>query len=132
DNVEIEFTPAKAAAEITRRLVAKREPELADARCRFGPDPLLDERTHMFLIGKARDRVVRLRPQGRLRDPAVRVGAKERQPPAMNEVVDEGRDEDRLAGLGQAGNAEPERWRYEVGRPAGEGAQGDPCFVRQV
>ena len=65
---------------------------------RVRPEPLADQRLDMALIVEARHVVVGLRLEHRRRDAAARIGPEKRQAAAMQEIVDEGGDEDGLAG----------------------------------
>ena len=69
----------------------------------------------MRLVVEARHLVVRLRLEMAGEDAPLRIGREEGQPPARDEVPDERGDEDGLARAGEAGDAEPQRRREEIG-----------------
>ena len=47
----------------------------------------------------------------------------------MDEIVDKGGDEDGLAGAGEAGDAEAERWRDQPGGALGERGEREPRLI---
>ena len=100
---------AEAAAQEGRGFVFDHDAQLADAPRRFGPAPVgTDERRDMPFVVEARHRVVRLGLELGVRQASLRIGAEQRQPPAMNEIVHERRDEHGLAGARQARDAQPD------------------------
>ena len=83
----------------------------------------------MLLVVEARHVIVGLGLELGAAHPPAGIGLEERQPAAMDQVVDEGGDEDGLAGPRQAGHAEPERRRHDPGGAFGEGGERQPCFI---
>ena len=90
------------------------------------------------LVIEAGHAVVGLRFEIGADDPMLGVGREKRQSAAGNEIADERRDEDGLAGARQAGDAKTYRWRQiiaearlrvldEIG--VGEVSQGVPCGI---
>ena len=63
----------------------------------------------MVLVVEPRHRVIGLRLKPCARDPPARQGLENRKTAAANEAVNQGGDEDGLAGARQAGDAEPDR-----------------------
>ena len=104
-DVERERAVARAAP---RRLILDDEAKLADAAGRLRPAPLVGERAQMRLVVEARHRIVGLRLEPRARDAAARQRLEHRQAPAMQQLMHQRGDEHRLAGAGQAGDAEPD------------------------
>ena len=74
----------------------------------------------MALVVEARHGVVGLRLELGAGDAAGGIGLEERQPAAMDQIVDQRGDEDGLAGAGEAGDAEPDRRRDEACGAVGE------------
>ncbi len=73
--------------------------------------------------------VVGLRHEPGLGEPLACAGVKERQAATMHEVMDEGGDEDRLAGARKAGHAEPHVWRAASDRSIEHVVEDDPHLV---
>ena len=105
------------------------EPKLRDGARRVRPDAVLHQRRDVVLVLEARHRVVRLLFQHGARDAAGFLRLEQRQPAAMDEIVHEGRDEHRLAGPRQAGDAEPQRRRNEAGSALAQRVEGDQRLV---
>ncbi len=129
DDIEIEPAAPDGAGEKRGRFELDGQPELADLARRIGPDPLLDEGADMSLVIEAGHRVVGLRLEPRAGDAAAGIGLEQRQPAAMDEIVDERRDENGLAGAGEAGHAEAERRRPDPDRPLRQRRDGEPGLV---
>jgi len=129
DDVEVELAAAEAAVEERPGLVADGQPELADPPRRIGPDPLVDQVAHVVLVVESRHIVVGLRRQRGAGDASAGISLEQGQAAAMDQVVDEGGDEDRLAGAGKAGHTEAERRRDDAGSPFGEGHERKPRLV---
>ena len=70
----------------------------------------------MILVGEARHRVVGLRLEPGAGDASLGRGGEHRQPRAGDQVVDERGEEHRLAGAGEAGDAEPQSRRRRNNR----------------
>ena len=83
------------------------------ARVESGQTRLIDQRLDMILVLEARHRVVGLFLQEGAGDAPGFLRLEQRQPAAMDEIVDQRRDEHGLAGARQAGDAEPQRWREQ-------------------
>ncbi|MNL48973.1 hypothetical protein D3C87_1718740 [compost metagenome] len=83
----------------------------------------------MVFILKARHGVVRLRFQPGRSDTARLQRLEQRQPPAMQQVMDQRRDEHGLAGARQAGHAEPQRRIDEIGGAVRNIVEGNQRFV---
>ena len=99
------------------------------ARVEFRPVPRVDQRLDVILVLEARHRVVGLLFEEGARNASRLLRLEQRQAAAMDEIVDEGGDEDRLAGAGQPGHAEPERRREQRGGAARQRVEGDPRLV---
>ncbi len=65
-------------------------------------------------VVEARNVIVGLRVEVRRDQAPLGGGREERQPPALREIADQRRDENRLAGARQAGDAEAQRGREQV------------------
>ena len=83
----------------------------------------------MVLVLKARHGVVRLLLEEGARDASGLLRLEQRQAAAMDQIVDQRGDEHRLAGTGQAGDAEPQRWRKQPACPPRQRIQGNSRFV---
>ena len=81
-------------------LILDDETQLAHAAGRFRPAPLVEQRVQVRLVVEARHRVVGLRLEPRAGDAAGGQRLEHRQAAAVEEVVDERREEHRLAGTG--------------------------------
>ena len=93
---------------------------------------LARQRLHMRLEGEARQRVVRLRFQVAARDAPAAQRLEGGKAPALEQRADECRDEHRLAGARQAGDAEAHRRADEPLRKVGEAARGDARAIHDV
>ena len=111
------------------RFILDGEPQFGDGAGRIRPDPLVDQRRDMVLVLEARHGVVGLLFERGAGDAPRFLRLEQRQPAAMDQIVDEGRDEHRLAGPRQAGHAEPQRRRHQPGGALGERVEGDPRLV---
>ena len=83
------------------------------ARVESGQIAVVDQRRDVVLVLEARHGIVRLLLEEGARDAPGFLRLEQRQAPAMDQIVDEGGDEHRLAGAGQAGDAEPQRRREQ-------------------
>ena len=83
----------------------------------------------MGLVIEPRHIVVGLRHEPGLGQPPACPGLEERQTAAMQEVMDEGGDENGLAGAGEAGHAEPHAWRAASDRGIEHVVEDDPRLV---
>src|SRR5262249_41699541 len=83
----------------------------------------------VLLIVEARDVVIGLRRERGTADASARIGAEKGEATAMDQVVDEGGNEDRLAGASEPGDAETERWCHD---PDGPFRQRGECQARLV
>jgi hypothetical protein len=106
-----------------------RQPKFGDRACRLRPKAALHQFAHMALVIEARHGVVGLRLQKRFGYPSALLRFKQRQAAAMDEIVDEGGDEDGFSGARQARHAQPQRGRGERGQPVGKSVQRDLGFV---
>ena len=99
------------------------------ARVESGQTRSFDQRGDVVLVLEARHRIVRLLLEQGARDAAGFLRLEQRQPAAMDQIVDEGRDEHRLAGARQAGDAEPQRRRDKAGRALAQRVERDQRLV---
>ena len=83
----------------------------------------------MVLVGKARRSVVGVLGEARADQPTLGHRGEAGQAGAGQKIVDQGRDEDGLAGPRQAGDAQPKGGGNGSGCRIGEIAQGDAQFV---
>ena len=83
----------------------------------------------MGLVIEPRHIVVGLRHEPGLSQPPACPGLEERQTATMQEVVDEGGDENGLTGAGEAGHAEPHAWRAASDRSIEHVVKDDPRLV---
>lgn len=86
----------------------------------------------MVFIGKARDGVVGLWFQIGRFDAVFGNGIEEREPSAIDQILDQSGDEHALASLAEAGDAEAHRWRDEIGRSIADASNDVGAFVGEV
>ena len=86
----------------------------------------------MRLVVEARHRVVGLRLEPRAGDAAARQRLEHRQPPAMQQLMHQRGDEHRLAGAGEAGDAEPDGRIEQARAEFAQRAAGEADFFRDV
>ena len=98
-----------------RALEFDRQAQLRDAPGRLRPAAIGPaEARQMVLVGETRHRVVGLRLEPRPRDPPLCRCGEHRQPRAGDQVADERREEHRLAGARQAGDAQAKAAAGEI------------------
>ena len=85
----------------------------------------------MVLIGKARQVIVRLRFEIGAGDAALRLRIEQSQPCLVQEGMNEGGDEDGLAGTGKAGDAKAKARRGEARRKVPEAARREAGAVEE-
>ncbi len=90
---------------------------------------IIDKGGDMVLVLEARHRVVRLVFEEGARDAPGLLRLEQRQPAAVDKVMDEGRNEHRLAGARQPGDAEAQRRGKQPGGSSGQRVEGNARLV---
>ena len=129
DDVERQPAGREEPAPARSRFELDRQAQFRDGAGRFGPPPVVDQRGDVILVLEARHGVVGLMFEEGARDAPRTLCREQGKAPAMHQIVDQGRDEHRLAGARQTGDAEPQRRRQEAGRPPGKRVHRDAGFV---
>ena len=129
DDVDGELSRGEQPPPAGGGFVLDGEAEFGDGSGRIRPYALADEGCDMVLVLEARHGVVGLMFEKGAGDAAGFLGLEERQPAAMDEIVHESGDEDRLAGAGKARHAEPHRGRDEPGSAVGQRIERDERLV---
>ncbi len=92
----------------TGALIIERDAQLGNCAGGIRPDPLLHQCADMILVLEARHGIIWLRLQTDCRHTTGLHRFEERQPAAMQKIMDQRGNEDRLAGTGKAGDTEPD------------------------
>ncbi len=127
--IQMQPSGTEPAAQKACALVLQRDAQLSDAMRGGGPVPLLHQRAHMVLVGKARHLIVRLRRQLGLGEPAFSIGRKERQAAPVHQVVHQSGQKHRLAGARQPGHAKAHGRRDDARQALGKRGRAGPRFI---
>ena len=114
------------------RLIFDDEPQFADLPRRLRPLPFVDQRVQMALIIEPRHRIVRLRRQIGARHAAGRHRLEHRETSAAQQAMDQRGDEDGLAGVGKAGDPEPDRRVEQMAAELGESERSQPDLFNEL
>lgn len=131
DDIDGELACGKPTAPTAGTLVVERDPQFRDCPCQIRPEPVTYQSLNMVLILKPGNGIVRLRLETHIRDAPGPHGLKQRQTTAIQKIVDERGDENRLARPRKTGDAKPQCRMCKGARTIGQIVECDERTVCQ-